>query len=116
MSIIDSMAQALAEAKDMQVLIIADEPFDYERVYSVPIFLDFYSGRKVNFYLETRIPNELKPDAYFQGLSDALDDISMNGGWKISPISELEPEREILCIYFGQVVELDSCTTTIGLD
>jgi len=116
MSVIDSMAQTLAESPDMQVLIFADEPFDYERVYSLPIFLDFYSGRKVNFYLDTRIPDELKPDAYFQGLANSLDKISLEGGWKISPLGEFDIEKEVLCIYFGQLVESEICTLVIGLD
>ena len=116
MIIIETMAQSLEATPDMQVLIIADEPYDYERVYSLPIFLDFYSGREVRFYLETRIPDELKPDAFFQGLSNSLDEISLNGGWKISPIREFDSQRQTLCIYFGQLVESDFCTATLGLD
>jgi len=116
MVIIETMSQSLEAAPDMQVLIFADEPYDFERVYSLPLFLDFYSGREVAFYLETRIPDELKPDELSQGLSDWLDGISLNGGWKISPIREFDSDKPTMCVYFGQLVESDYCDTTLGLD
>jgi hypothetical protein len=115
MIFIESMAQLLEAEPAMQVLLYADEPYDFEGVYSLPIFLDFYSGRDVTFYLETKIPDELKPDAFFQGLSNRLDEISIAGGWRISPISEFDSKKQTLCVYFGQPVELDFCTHTVGL-
>ena len=116
MIVIETAAKSLETTPDMQVLIFADEPYDYEKVYSLPIFLDFYSGRDVSFYLETRIPDELKNDGLFLELSNSLDKTSLNGGWKVSPIREFDSQRQTLCIYFGQLVESDVCTTTLGLD
>jgi|688.fasta_scaffold64903_3 hypothetical protein len=116
MTVIETAAKSLETTPDMQVLIFADEPYDYEKVYSLPIFLDFYSGRDVSFYLETRIPDDLKTDGLFLELSASLDKTSLNGGWKVSPIREFDSQRQTLCIYFGQLAESDVCTITLGLD
>jgi hypothetical protein len=116
MLVIESMSQSLADSPLTQVLIYADEPYDFEKVYSLPIFLDFYSGRKVDFFVETLIPDELKPDAYFQGLAAMLDEISLEGGGKILPLRDFDPKKPTLCIYFGQMVESGLCSTTMGLN
>jgi hypothetical protein len=114
MSIIEEMADTLSESPSMQVYIFADKPFDYELVYSLPLFLEYYSERQVDFYLKSQIPEELKPDGYFQGLADTLDEISQEGGWSIYPLSGFDTEKQTLCIYFGEAVSFDFCTATMG--
>jgi hypothetical protein len=114
MTIIEAMSDTLNESPDMQVYIFADKPFDYELVYSLPLFLEYYAARDVEFYLQTQIPEELRPDGYFDGLASTLDDISQQGGWSIEPIASFDPERQTLCIYFGEAVSFDFCTATMG--
>jgi hypothetical protein len=114
MSIIEAMSDTLNESPDMQVYIFADKPFDYELVYSLPLFLEYYAARDVEFYLQTQIPEDLRPDGYFDGLASTLDDISQKGGWSIEPIASFDPERQTLCIYFGEAVSFDFCTATMG--
>jgi hypothetical protein len=105
----------LREEPDSQVLIFVDEPYDYERLFALPLFLEYYADRSVDFYAQVQIPVELQPDEYFVGLSDTLEDIGQNGGWEISPLNEQEESSPTLCIYFGQVVSSPNCAKTIGI-
>jgi hypothetical protein len=115
MTLIMSAASYLESRPDSSVMIFVDEPYDFERVYSLPFFLEYYSKRDVIFFARVQIPEELKSDQLVVSLSKTLEDFGANGGWQISPISMLKDGVPLLCIYFGSEASSPECDSVIGV-
>jgi hypothetical protein len=109
----------LSEFKNSQVLLVVDEPYDYERVMSLPLFLENLADRNAAFFVQYQIPKELEVDPLQADLASRLADFSTEGfmerPWQVSPIGQLNSGFEVLCFYFGQEVSLPNCTQTIGI-
>jgi hypothetical protein len=119
MSVMEEAASYLIQFEDAQVLLLLDEPYDFERAMSLPLFLENLADRETLFFVQAQIPKELEVDPLQEGLASRLKDISTDGSmdrpWQISPIDQINSESEVLCFFFGQEVSLPSCTRTIGI-
>jgi len=119
MSVMEQAGDYLSEFKNSQVLLVVDEPYDYERVMSLPLFLENLADRNAAFFVQYQIPKELEVDPLQADLASRLADISTEGfmerPWQVSPIGQLNSGFEVLCFYFGQEVSLPNCTQTIGI-
>ena len=96
-----------------QVALVAQRPFDYERVFSLPHFLAFYGDVDAVF---VRMAGELDENAssYERDLWHQLDEMSKDGnlenGWRIDPIARWNPDQRTVCFAFGELaVEVDDC-------
>jgi hypothetical protein len=99
--------------------LLVDEPYDYERVMALPLFLENLADRDTSFFVDTQIPKELEADSLQADLSRQLFEMSetgfQDGPWQISPLRELELSSEVLCFYFGQEISSTKCSQTIGI-
>ena len=119
MEIMEQASDYLREFEQAQVLLLVDEPYDYERVMSLPLFVENLADRDTSFFVNTQIPKELEADSLQADLSKRLLEMSatgfQDGPWQISPLGELELNSEVLCFYFGQEVSSPNCSQTIGI-
>jgi len=112
--------QIIVGARDMkripapQVVLLATDPYDYERVFALTRFLAFY-GWEEPVYMKVGIPAQ--PDPYLSQLATELNVMAVKGkltsGWRITPYSGLDPSKPKICFYFrGARVNLQDCASS----
>ncbi len=87
-----------------QALVLVDEPFDYERAYSLAYYLAFYAN-STTIFLDVDVPDDSIPDAFTRGLVDELESAAKAGrgtnGWRVAAFSSLDRSAPLVCFAFG---------------
>ena len=106
--------QGIADVRDhggSQVVLVVDQPLDYERVQSLSEFLAYY-GATDAVYLQVRIPPQADP--FLSQLTSDLEHMQKNGkqdnGWRILPAASRDTTANTVCFYFQDPpADLSSC-------
>lgn len=105
----------LSEGQASQTVIIVDEPYDYERLMSVIIFLNYLSSSDtVEHFAVVNIP-ETNYSPLEQDLARQLQDESLNAsaGLGVLPLDQLDTSLPFLCLHFGQAPNPQVCERSV---
>ncbi len=105
----------IAQHPGAQVILLADHPFDYERVFALPQFLAFYGAANPVFVVAD-IPYSVSSSTpQYADLSSQLVDMAnagkMDSGWRITPSSRRDANAYTVCFSFDSPRANPACSS-----
>jgi hypothetical protein len=94
----------LTSTKDSQAVLVIDRALDYERVYSVPQFVEYLGGPS-RMILVTELDsaatkgNDLSSELARQLVTMAGEG-NTEAGWRVLPSNDLDPSEPVICFVF----------------
>lgn len=112
---IQSVSDQILGSQAIQTVIIIDQPYDFERLRSIILYLDFLSADStISHFAITEIP-EGTYSALEIDLAQQLNRFSMEGDTDrgVSPLADFDANEPYICVHFGAPPREGLCNGSI---